>query len=86
MRASRAQDGIWDDGDDFALQIVQELFQFRLIPGHAYFEMVNTIFHLPLSCIEHINNPNTSYSIYFTSNKVYNISEYLSRGNFSAPG
>jgi hypothetical protein len=44
---AREAPNVRDDGHDFALQAVQELLQFCLVPCHADVEMVDSILHVP---------------------------------------
>lgn len=37
---------IWEDRQDFPLQVVEELFQFALVTRHAKIEPVYSVFHI----------------------------------------
>lgn len=52
---------VWDDGDDLALQAVQELLQLTLVGRHAEIKAVNFVFHFGYSGIYSITS-------YFSSN------------------
>jgi hypothetical protein len=49
LQGSQIKTHIQFDGVDFTLYAVHELFNLRLVSGHAGFEVLNSIFHLPFS-------------------------------------
>jgi hypothetical protein len=44
MNPEEGHRNVWDDGYDFAFQVVQELLQLALIGGHAQVKAMDTIF------------------------------------------